>query len=87
MASNSQIKIEAITNMKPNTSRKEVRRFTGVINYYHGMWPRPSHTSAPLTRFTSIKRKFKWTQVKQDDFHNINRIVARDNLLTYLDFN
>ena len=41
----------------------------------------------PLTRLTSIKRKFKWTQVEQDAFDKINRIVECNNLLTYPDFN
>ena len=51
------------------------------------MWPRQSHTLEPLTKLTSIKRNFKWIQVKQDTFEEINRIVARDTLLTYPDFN
>ena len=42
---------------------------------------------APLTKLTSVKRKFKWTQVKQYAFDKIKRIVARDTLLTYPDFN
>ena len=61
-------KIEAITNMKPPTSWKEVRKFRGVINYYRNMWPRRSHTLLPLTKSTSNKRKSKWTQFRQDDF-------------------
>ena len=80
-------KIEAMINMAPPTSRKEVQKFIVVINYYRYMWPRRSHTLAPLTRFTSINRKFKWTEVEQDAFNKIKRIVARDTLLTYLDFN
>ena len=51
------------------------------------MCPRRSHTLAPLTRLTSVKWRFKWTQVKQDTFDEIKRIVARDTLLTYLDSN
>ena len=51
------------------------------------MWSRRSHTLAPLTKLTSINRKFKWTQVEQDSFDKIKRIVDPDNLLTYLDFN
>ena len=51
------------------------------------MWERRSHTLAPLTKITSNKKKFKWTKIKQDAFDEINRIVARDNLLTYPDFN
>ena len=65
-------KIEAITNMKPSTSQKEVRNFIGVINYYRDMWPRWSYTLAPLTRSTSIKRKFKWTQVEKYNFEKLS---------------
>ena len=42
---------------------------------------------APLTKLTSIKRNFKWTQAEQDDFYKIKRIVAHNTLLTYPDFN
>ena len=51
------------------------------------MWPWRSHTLEPLTKLTYIKRKFKWTKVKQDDFDKIKRIVACNNLSTYPDFN
>ena len=51
------------------------------------MWPRRSHTLAPLTKLTPIKRKFKWTKVEQDVFDKIKRIVARNTLLNYPDFN
>ena len=62
------IKIEAITKMALPTSRKEIRNFIGVINYYCDMWPRRSHKLAPLNKWTSIKRNFKSTQVEQDGF-------------------
>ena len=51
------------------------------------MWPRRSHTLAPLTISMSINRKFKWAQVEQDAFDKIKRIMARNNLLTYPGFN
>ena len=51
------------------------------------MWPRRSHTLAPLTKLTSIKKKFKWTKFEQDAFNGIKRIVARNILFTYPDFN
>ena len=80
-------KIEAMNNMKPSTYLKEVKKFIGAIYYCHNILPRRPHMLAPLTRLTSIKRKFKWTQVKQDAFKEIKRIMARDTLLTYPDFN
>ena len=42
---------------------------------------------APLTNITSSKVKFKWTDIKKGAFSKIKRIVARDTLLSYLDFN
>ena len=59
----------------------------GVIHYYCNMCPRWSNVLFPLTKLTSIKNKFKLMQVKQDAFKNIKWIVARNTLLTYLDFN
>ena len=40
----------------------------------------------PLTKVMSIKPKFKWTQVEQDNFNKIKRIVDCNNLSTYPDF-
>ena len=57
------------------------------MKYYRNMLPSWSHMLAILTRFMSIKRNFKWTEVKKDAFDEIKQIVARDNLSTYPDFN
>ena len=51
------------------------------------MWPRRSHTLVPLTKITSKKIKLQWAKIEQDVFDEIKWIVARDNLLNYLDFN
>ena len=79
--------IEEIMNMVPLNPRKQVQKFIGVIKYYRDMWPRRSHMISPLDKLTSIKRNFKWTQVEKDTFDKIKRIVARDTLSTYSDFN
>ena len=51
------------------------------------MWSRRSHSLANLTILTYIKREFKWIQFKQYALDKVQRIMACDNLLTYLDFN
>ena len=51
------------------------------------MWPRRSHTLAPLTRLTYNNRKFKWAQFKQYEMDTIKWVVACDTLLTYPGFN
>ena len=53
------IKIEAITNIKPPTSQKEVQNLMCLIDYYRDMWPRRSYILAPLTKLMSIKNEFK----------------------------
>ena len=50
------------------------------------MCTRRSHMLAPLSKLTSIKINHKLTEVEQDDFFKIKRIVARNTLLTYPDF-
>jgi hypothetical protein len=42
-------KVEAIKNMVRPTTRKELRRFIGMVNYYRDMWVRRSSLLAPLT--------------------------------------
>ena len=80
-------KIQSITNMKPTTPRKQVQRFIGVVTYYHNMWPRYSHTLATLTKIMPNKRNFKWNKIEQYALDEIKRIMARNILLTYPDFN
>ena len=51
------------------------------------MWAQSSHTLVTLTKITPSKVKFKWKKIKQDAFNTIKRIMARDTLLAYPDFN
>ena len=56
------------------------------MNYYRDMWSRRSHTLVHLTKITSSRVEFKWAKIEQDDFGEIKRILARNNLLAYPDF-
>ena len=73
--------------MRIPTYRKELHPFIGVVNYYRYMWARFLHTLAPLTNITSSNVKLIWTKTEHDAFEEIRRIVDRDNLLAYTDFN
>ena len=42
---------------------------------------------APLTKLTYTKQIFEWTQVEQDSFDKVKRIVACDTFPSYPDFN
>ena len=79
-------KVQAIVNLEPPKTRKEVRKFIGMVNFYRDMWRKRSELLAPLTRLTSKDVKFVWTEVEQKAFEDIKRILSRETLLAYPDF-
>jgi hypothetical protein len=42
-------KVGAIMRLTPSTTKRQLRRFLGMINYYRHMWRRRSHILALLT--------------------------------------
>ena len=80
-------KVEAIKKIATPTTRKQLRSFIGMVNYYRDMWPKRSHLLAPLSALTSSKVKWKWTDECQLAFEQMKEMIARETLLTYPDFN
>ena len=80
-------KVEAIRNLAPPKTRKQLRSFIGMVNYYRDMWPKRSHLLAPLSSLTSKNVKFKWTEEHQKAFDEIKTVIAQETMLTYPDFN
>ena len=50
------------------------------------MWIRRSAILPPLTRLTSDKQKWLWTDVEQKAFDTIKFLVNKETLLTYPNF-
>ncbi len=50
-------KVKAILAIDAPKTRKELRSFIGIVNYYRDMWVRRSHVLAPLASLTSKKTK------------------------------
>ena len=80
-------KVEAIKKIATPTTRKQLRSFIGMVNYYRDMWPKRSHLLAPLSALTSSKVKWNWTDECQKAFEQMKDMIARETLLTYPDFN
>ena len=80
-------KVEAIQNIAAPKTKKELRRFIGIVNYYRDMWIRRSDVLAPLSRLTSKTTAWHWTDVEQKAFDTMKRIISRETLLAYPNFN
>jgi len=80
-------KVEAIMNIATPKTRKQLRSFIGMVNYYRDMWPQRSHLLAPLSSLTSAKVKWTWTEECQTSFDNMKKLIAKETLLTYPNFN
>ena len=79
-------KVEAIQRLAPPTTKKELRGFIGLVNYYRDMWKNRSHLLAPLAALTSKTTKWKWEPEHQQAFDAMKRIIAKEVLLAYPDF-
>ena len=80
-------KINAIANIAAPKTKKQLRSFIGLVNYYRDMWARRSHVLAPLASLTSKTTKWKWEAEQQQAFDEMKRIISKETLLAYPDFN
>jgi hypothetical protein len=58
-----------------------------MIHYYRDMWKGHFTLSAPLTTLTAKGKNFIWEDVHTKCFNAIKRVIGREVLLAYPDFN
>ena len=46
-------KVDAIQAIEVPKTKRELRKFIGMVNYYRDMWKKRSHILAPLTKLSS----------------------------------
>ncbi len=71
-------KVQAIHNLKPPTTTKQLRSFIGIVNYYRDMWIKRSHILAPLTKLVGKQTKFIWEKEQQHAFETINKVISKE---------
>jgi len=79
-------KVVAILRIQPPKTRKQLRSFLGMINYYRDMWPKRSEYMAQLTPLLHKGAKWKWTKEHQTVFESFKKLLAKETLLAYPDF-
>ena len=80
-------KVEAIQCLAVPKTCKQLRQFIGMMNFYRDMWQKRSELFAPLTVLTSKNVKYYWKDEHQRCFEAIKRVIGREVLLGYSDFN
>ena len=68
-------------------TRKQLRRFLGMVNYYRYVWKRRSHVLAPLATLAGRSaKKYIWTDEHQNAFESAKNMISREAMLAYPDF-
>jgi len=80
-------KVKAIMKIAKPKNRKELQSFIGAVNCYRDMWIRRSLVLATLAALTSKTTKWKWEPQHQKAFAMAKKVIAKETLLAYPDFN
>ncbi len=79
-------KVEAIIHFPVPTTRRELRRFLGMVGYYRNFCVNFSAVASPLTDLLSPKVPFKWTESCQMSFEQFKALLINSPILFAPDF-
>ena len=80
-------KVEAIKNIALPNTKKQLRRYKGLIKYNRDMWKHNLSILTPLSNMTSKPAKWNWSKAYREAFCTIKKLVSRETLLSYPNFN
>ena len=80
-------KVKAIQALAVPKTRKQLRQFIGMINFYRDMWLKRSELLAPLPALTPKNVKYNLKDEHQNCYDAIKRVIGREVFLDYPDFN
>ena len=69
-------KSEAILNLAPPTSVKEVRSFLGMANSFRNFMPRLSHNLENIRKLLAKQAVFLWTESHQREFEEFKKSLT-----------
>lgn len=84
-------KIQAITDFCKPVTLKDLRRYLGLINFYHSFIPNVAQVLSPLTSMLSVARsvsknaKIQWTDDAELAFIKSKTLLSKTTLLHYPD--
>ena len=78
-------KLEAVENMPPPKTPKEVRQFLGLVGYYRKFVPKFADIARPLTNLTKQDVRFEWSEKCQKTFQLLKDMLLKEPVLKYPD--
>ena len=78
-------KLEAVENMPPPKTPKEVRQFLGLVGYCRKFVPKFADIARPLTNLTKQDIKFEWSEKCQKTFQLLKDMLLKEPVLKYPD--
>ena len=83
-----QKKVQIILDLQPSTTLKQLRSFSDMVQFYRDMQKRRSYILVSLTNLVEDdKKKLNWTEVYQTILRDIKKVMAKEAILTYPNFN
>lgn len=79
-------KVEAITNFPVPKTRRDLRRFLGMVGYYRNFCKNFSAVASPLTDLLSPKVPFQWSNECQMSFERVKALLINSPVLSAPDF-
>ncbi|XP_076843961.1 uncharacterized protein LOC143488888 [Brachyhypopomus gauderio] len=79
-------KVKAILDFPRPTTRRELRRFLGMMGYYRGFCKNFSTVAEPLTALLSPKATFRWPPDAQAAFNSVKSLLCSAPVLKAPDF-
>lgn len=80
-------KIRAVKEFPIPKSKKNVKQFMGLANYYRRFIHNMAKIAKPLNDTLKKSSQFKWTEQCQAAFDTLREILCEDLILQYPDFN
>ena len=78
-------KTQAINNMDPPKTAKQVQAFLGLVGYYRKFIKAFAKIAKPFTLFTHHKGKFEWTPTHHTTFLMLKEAIRQAPILCYPD--
>lgn len=77
-------KVLAIDAFPPPSTKKELRRFLGMVGYYRGFCLNFSSVASPLTDLLKENAKFTWSPACQQAFDQVKMLLSTAPVLAAL---